>query len=235
MLDDLGQTLTGVLRGQLPAGVEFRLEPPTEGWRTGEQAPAGALGLFLHRVLENRETGSAGVWTEDRGADGRVVSRAGAERRYDFCFLVTAWASDLAAEFALLGGVLRAVANKPVLGTADLAGSLSRARGTVTLAIGNPALPAASADIWTALGLSPRSSLDLVATAPLPALDDSALARPPELIDLGVTGPAGTTKSAALGSGGTLPAELARGGDPRAAGRPPRRPAARITEGVRDG
>jgi hypothetical protein len=208
MLDDLGSTLTAVLRDRLPAGTAIRLDPPSESW----SGPTATIGLYLHRVLENPADGSTGLWTEDRDADGRVVRRAASERQYDFCYLVTAWAADPEQELALLGGVLRAVANDGPVPAGYLAGSLAEARSPVTLAVGAAGRPSAAPEIWTALGLHPRISLDLVVTAAVAPIVRTELAPPPHAIELDVAAP---------GSGLTTPATPSR--------RP--RPTARITEG----
>jgi hypothetical protein len=229
MFDDLGAALCGVLRGALPAGVDLRLEPPNSEWQQADQGPAGTLSLFLYRVVPSRTTDSGSVWTENRGPDGRVVSRTSAELRYDCCFLTTAWAGDPAAELALLGSVLRAVANTPMIEPARLTGSLAAARGPVMLALGNPDLPATPPEIWRSLGLAARSSLDLVVTAPVVTTEQTGLARPPETIDLGVTGTPNPVDPDGTGARALAPG-LRPDGAPSS-----RRPVARITEGPRRG
>jgi hypothetical protein len=206
MLDDLGASLSAVLRDRLPAGTTIRLEPPDESW-SGSEA---TIGLFLHQVLANSSDGSAGLWTEDRDATGRVARRTSPERLFDFCYLVTAWGSGADEEFALLGGVLRAVANDGVVSAEHLAGSLAETRSPVTVTVGRPS---AVPEIWSALGLRPRTSLDLVVTAAVAPIAHTELAPPPHAIELDVAAPprAGRRADTATGE--------------------PRRPTARITEG----
>ncbi|MGC4941094.1 DUF4255 domain-containing protein [Kribbella sp. DT2] len=222
MLDDLGTALSVVLRDRLPGGTVVRLDPPDASWA---EKTTETVGVFLHRVLEAEVTGTVGGWTEDRTPDGRVAQRTSPERRYDFCYLVTAWATDLDRELALLGGVLGSVVNDPLLPVESLPDSLARARGPVMLAIGRPGPHLASPELWTSLGLRPRSFLDLVVTAPVPPVTQTSLPRHPDTIDLGVAGSTGTTS----------PAGEPPRADSRAAARPRQRPTARITEGARDG
>ncbi|MGW6278574.1 Pvc16 family protein [Kribbella sp. NPDC055071] len=208
MLDELGTAIGSRLGEVLPSGTTVSLEPPDQTWKD-------RVSLFLYQVLENQDAASAGLWTEERDADGRVVSRTAPERRYDFCFLVTAWAGSVELEFGLLGNILRSVAHAPLIAEDQLTGSLARARGPVTLSIGRPGSRSVQPEIWSALGLPARACLDLVVTAPVPSDVEADVAPPPDTIDLGVAAPGNTA-------------------NPRPSGTQ-RRPAARITEGALDG
>ncbi|WP_112242959.1 Pvc16 family protein [Kribbella monticola] len=212
MLDDLGSSLGAVLRDRLPADTMFRFDPPEQSW-SGSEA---TIGLFLHRVLANSSDGSAALWTEDRDATGRVSRRTSPERLYDFYYLVTAWGTGADQELALLGGVLSAVANDGLVPVTCLAGSLAETRSPVTVTVG---APTGVPEIWAALGLRPRTCLDLVVTAAVAPIAQTELAPPPDVLELGVDQRPG---SAGLGS--------AREPHPE-----PRRPTARITEGGRRG
>ncbi|HET6296204.1 MAG TPA: Pvc16 family protein, partial [Kribbella sp.] len=112
MLDELGTTIGAYLGQVLPAGTSVRQAPPSDTWKDQD---SGIVSLFLHRVQASGGDGSAGLWTEERAPDGRVVSRTSPEQRYDFCYLVTAWSTDSELEFGLLGAILRAVANAPLV------------------------------------------------------------------------------------------------------------------------
>jgi hypothetical protein len=217
MLDELGAAICSHFGEALPAGTTVSLEPPSPGWA---DPSTGAVSLFLYQVLEKTDGGSAGLWTEDRDADGRVAGRRSPERCYDFCYLVTAWSASLERELALLGEILRSVAHAPLVPAEQLVGSMAHARGPLTLAIGRGGFPPAQSSIWAALGLPPRTHLDLVVTAPVSSALQTDLARPPETIDLGMAAP---TKPVTAQPAGTR-----TGGDKR-------RPTARITEGARDG
>ncbi|WBQ06489.1 Pvc16 family protein [Kribbella sp. CA-293567] len=209
MLDEVGAVIGAVLRGRLPAAVDVRQQAPRVAW----QSEGTIVGLFLHRVRESRSQAATGLWTEDRDAEGRVVSRTSPERQYDLHYLVTAWAADPEQELALLGRILRTFANDPVVPASQLIGSLTGASASLTVSVGRDDRPP---ELWPALGLLPRTCLELVVTAPIPPVVRTELARPPENIELGVgvTGPPSRS----------MPGEQAS-----------RRPKARITEGEPDG
>ncbi|GAA3553316.1 Pvc16 family protein [Kribbella ginsengisoli] len=218
MLDEVEQAVGALLCEQLPAGTLLRTEPPCDTWSgelAGDDGP-GCVGLFLHLVRESHADGAIRGWSEDRDDTGRVIRRTAAERRYDLCYLVTAWAASYERELNLLGGVLRAVAHHPTVPGELLAGTLADAEGPVTITIGRTGTPAAASEIWPALGVRPRTFLDLVVTAPVAPVVITEIAGPPDIIDLGVG-------SAAVGNN---PAD--------SPDRVPRRPMGRITEGSRD-
>ncbi|WP_405059641.1 DUF4255 domain-containing protein [Kribbella sp. NBC_01505] len=159
MLDELGAAICSRLGDVLPPGTAISLEPPSQ-----TLAGRSTVDLFLYQILENPDGGSAGLWTEERDADGRVASRVSPEKRYDFYYLLTAWSATLELELGLLGKVLRSVAHAPTVPADRLTGSMSQARGTVTLSIGRRGFQPVQSDLWSALGLSPRACLGLVAT-----------------------------------------------------------------------
>jgi hypothetical protein len=220
MLDEAERALSALLREQLPAGTIVRTEPPSDTWygdlpggdHPGDPA-GGTIGLFLHLVRESHAPGAIQGWSEDRDPSGRVIRRSGAERQYDLCYLVTAWADEHERELNLLGCALRAVAHHPVVSRDLLSGTLAQAAGPVTVALAGVDTPSAAPEIWSALGLRPRTFLDLVVTAPVAPVMLTEFAGPPGTIDLSV--------------GSTLPADKVPRSVPR--------PRSRITEGSRDG
>ncbi|GAA1563536.1 DUF4255 domain-containing protein [Kribbella hippodromi] len=185
MLDEAERAVGTLLREQLPTGTTIRTEPPSDTWY-GEHQEGESVGLFLHLVRESQSTGAIQGWSEERDPGGRVVRRTAAERHYELCYLVTAWASGYERELCLLGCVLRAVAHHPVLPMAMLTGTLLEASGPVALAIGQGDAPSAAPEIWSALGLRPRTFLDLVVTAPVAPVAVTEFAGPPVTLDLAV-------------------------------------------------
>ncbi|TWD79398.1 uncharacterized protein DUF4255 [Kribbella amoyensis] len=188
MLDEAEQAVGALLREQLPVGTAIRTEPPSDTWY-GDQQESESVGLFLHLVRESQSPGAVQGWSEDRDQSGRVIRRSAAERQYELCYLVTAWAADYERELGLLGCVLRAVAHHPVVPAGLLAGSLVQASGPVKVAIGRPDAASTVPELWSALGLRPRTFLDLVVTAPVAPVAITELAGPPETIDLSVSAP----------------------------------------------
>jgi hypothetical protein len=223
MLDEVERAVGALLAGHLPAGTLVRPEPPCDTWSGESVGDAGWVGVFLHLVRESHADGAIRGWSEDRDDTGRVIRRKAAERRYDLCYLVTAWAASYDRELGLLGCVLRAVAHHPAVPDDLLTGSLAEAGGPVTVTVGRPGAPSAAAELWPALGVRPRTFLDLVVTAPVAPIVVTEIAGPPDVVDLGVSGPATDKNGSSAGA------------DRRTDRRTGRRPAGRITEGRRDG
>jgi hypothetical protein len=194
MLDEVERAVGGLLRAQLPAGTAVRSEPPSDTWY-GERTDTGTVSLFLHLVRESHSAGGFKGWSEDRDESGRVVRRTAAERQYDLCYLVTAWATGYEWELGLLGCVLRAVAHHPVIPPTLLDGSLCDASGPVTMAIGRTDTPSAAPGIWSTLSVRPRTFLDLVVTAPVAPVVVTELSATPTTIDLGVDATEGAPRS----------------------------------------
>ncbi|MEU4191078.1 Pvc16 family protein [Kribbella sp. NPDC026611] len=195
MLDEAERAVGTLLREQLPSGTAIRTEPPSDTWY-GEHQEGESIGLFLHLVRESQSAGAVQGWSEDRDESGRVVRRTAAERHYELCYLVTAWATDYERELSLLGCVLRAVAHHPFLPVSMLTGTLVEATGPIALAIGRGDAPSAAPELWSALGLRPRTFLDLVVTAPVAPVAVTELSGPPVTLDLGVDSTTGAGTSA---------------------------------------
>ncbi|MCR6487818.1 DUF4255 domain-containing protein [Amycolatopsis sp. OK19-0408] len=212
MFDEVDIALRSLLRESLSRDVVVRFDAPGERW-TDECSGTETVGVFLHRVREDLAAGTPAGWTDERDPDGRVVRRTRPSRRYELCYLVTAWADDIEREHLLLGAVLSACTRTGVLPATHLTGALARTGAPVTLSVAQPGLSAAPVDIWTALGVAARGCLDLVVVAALATAEPEPVASAPVAVDLG---------SEVLGP------------PQREAGRGRRR-APLITEGVRDG
>ena len=175
MLHEIDAVLRSLLQ---PA--ELRFDAPGPSW-----VDTGSLGFFLHTVREDLESRQA-AWLDDRNERGRVVARRSPPRRYRFGYLVTAWAADVAAEHALLGTALAALTETDVVPVHHLTPAMRDSGLPVTIAVAHPELPAAAVELWSALGLAPRTALDVVVTAALVSPPDTDLAIAPRAVELGV-------------------------------------------------
>jgi hypothetical protein len=179
VIADVNNALRGLLTPLLPTGCDVRFGGP--GGR--EPGPDPALTFFLAEVQEDEK--AAGTdWEDVRDADGRVVARRPPVRRFDLHYLVTAEAADPDVEARLLDAVLIAVDPGRRL-PAELLGDALAGR-PVTLRLGaRAASPVA------------RTTLSVVANAPLvlPLVTD--IAAPAESIRLGVAAPGRPTPPAA--------------------------------------
>ena len=130
-----------------------------------------AVNLWLFDVREDAQ-GRQGDVRDIRDASGRVVARQPPIRKYELSYLVSAWADDAATEHRLLGAVLASAPDRDYLPPDILRGELIEWEMPVAVRIAPPERIAGHWDLWGALGVAPRSSVDLRVTAPfVPELD----------------------------------------------------------------
>jgi hypothetical protein len=186
VIDDVDASVLALLRSAIPQReAAIRFEAPTPEWVSSQKGPC--VDLFLHDVVE--ELGGRGSdWTDIRGDDGRVVARQPPLRRYRLCYLVSAWASSAEVEHQLLGRVLRAVVEADSLPAEVLVGSLVEEARYVEVALAEPSPSRLRPhDLWSALGTPPKTSFELVVTAPLRPTPTTEIAPPAETISLGLS------------------------------------------------
>ncbi|BFU47460.1 Pvc16 family protein [Krasilnikovia sp. MM14-A1004] len=175
MIADVNKALRGLLTPLLPDTCEVRFGVPAPpGAETGPDRPA--LVWFLAGVREDEKAAETD-WEDLRDGDGRVVARRPPVRRFDLHYLVTAEAADPGVEAALLDAVLVAV--DPGRRVApELLGEAMAGR-PVTLRLGEYAIPAQPV----------RTTLSVVASAPLVLPPVTDIAGPADNIRLGVAPP----------------------------------------------
>ncbi|MEV7418830.1 Pvc16 family protein [Streptomyces sp. NPDC089919] len=172
ILSDATESLRGLLQPLLPDGESVLAGSPAH-WRSAvDRRPAGLV-LFLHRI-EEIPTGMGGDWHDVRDAAGRVVARGGPARRFRLSYLLWAWsAADPQAETRLLSDALGLLAGHQTLPASCLAGSL--AEGSPTRLAIAPEGGSVPEGVWSAAGLAPRTTVQVVLTADLlPGLTDPA-------------------------------------------------------------
>jgi hypothetical protein len=173
VIADVNRALRGLLTPLLPAGCGVRFGA------AGGPGDDAALVFFLAEVREDEKGGDTD-WEDIRDADGRVVARRPPIRRFDLHYLVTTESADPDVEAALLDAVLTAVDPGKRL-PADLLGEELAGR-PVVLRLGD-GVPYPLA----------RTTLTVIANAPLvpPVVTD--IAAPAESIRLGVAPPGRAT------------------------------------------
>jgi hypothetical protein len=186
VIDDVDASVLALLRsGISEREAAVRFEAPTPAWVSSLKGPC--IDLFLHDVVEELG-GRGGDWTDVRDGDGRVIARQPPLRRYRLHYVVSAWASSPAVEHRLLGRVLRLVVEADNLPASVLVGSLIEDARHVEVALAEPGPSRLRPhDLWSALGTPPRTSFELVITAPLRPAPITEIAPPAETISLGVT------------------------------------------------
>jgi hypothetical protein len=212
VIDDVDRSLRALL-GAHVGGADVAFDAPTPEWAAGVAgAKRPVLSLFLHAVDEDVAVRRAD-WDDVREADGRVVGRQPPLRRYRLSYLVSAWAGDPVEEHALLGRVLEVALVAEVVPLEHLHGRLAEQELPVVLeaAVRLPDVPAPPPhDLWSALGMPMRASLDLRVAAPLlPALSTD-LAPAAERLDLGIAKVDAAGVGAGAGDGGAGPEPVGR-------------------------
>jgi hypothetical protein len=185
VIADVNRALRGLLAPLLPAGCAVRFgaagghgSEPDDALASSQrktETKGDGLVFFLAEVREDEKGGDTD-WEDIRDADGRVVARRPPIRRFDLHYLVTTETADPDVEAALLDAVLTAVDPGKRLAAELLGESLAGRPVMLRLGDGVP-YPLA------------RTSLSVIANAPLvpPVVTD--IAAPAESIRLGVAPP----------------------------------------------
>ena len=172
MLDDLDRTLREVLVRHVPDldADHLHFEPPDADFTP----VVPAVDLFLYDVRENRDL-RTNDWELDRPGNGSVA-RHRAPRRVDCSYLITAWAGDPLSEHRLLGRVLRALLQSPVIAGDTPQGELAGQQ--LPTSILQPSLLQGIGEFWQAIGNKPRAAVHLTVTV---AVDIAAPTTVPEV------------------------------------------------------
>jgi Pvc16 N-terminal domain len=145
--------------------VDVAFDAPTTDWSSRRNAPT--INLFLYDIREDltrRDVAPLPV----RNADGHIVDRRPAPRRFKLSYLITAWTQRPEDEHRLLAQVLSALIAHDAVPEQYLTGTLSELNLPVLLQLALPPTADRSlSDIWTALGGELKPSIDLRVIAPL--------------------------------------------------------------------
>lgn len=183
MIDGIDESLRALLLVFLGEDkAEIRFEAPS-----AELATKGAVvDVFLYDVADELEGLHADYW-DVRDESGQVVARQAGIHRIRFSYLVTAFAKDVATEHRLLGKVLRGVVENPVVPRPLLVGELAEEAQPTQLRIARPldnGRPKPH-ELFPALGIPARSSVELEVVAPLRPTPLGQVAPPARSIDVG--------------------------------------------------
>lgn len=187
VIHDVDRSLARWLGRCLPAGVAVRLSGPRPDWVTTRPDPL-LLNAFLYDIREDtRLLHSEAIPLRD--ADGHTTARRAPTRRYRLRYLLTAWADDELAEHELLAAVLAGAVSLSAIPADCLVGSLASAGELVPVRCAPAGDEPVGAQLWTQLGLPPRTTLDLAVTAPLVPEPVTELAPEPSEVDLNTHAP----------------------------------------------
>lgn len=184
MISDLDDTLTALLKQQLPPAIvsstQVSFEAPDDHFPpTGVTLPA--IDLFLYDVRENTDL-RATDWVIEQTPGGNFTKYP-PPTRVDCAYLVTAWPSDGSTskandEHRLLSEVMKVLLAFPVLPDSVLSGELvGQTPPLPTMSLG-PGRLQSVAEFWQALGGKPKAALSLVVTIGV-TLEQTADGGPP--------------------------------------------------------
>lgn len=151
--------------GQFASGsVSVSFDPPTPAWAATLDRPT--LNCYLYDLRENLELRSA-EWLVERDPNGQASKRL-APRRYDICYLVTAWAPGQPTdEHALLWRALAVLANHATFPSELLEGEAARQPYPIPAKVAQPVPLADMADLWQTLGSPLRPAIHYTLTVAL--------------------------------------------------------------------
>jgi hypothetical protein len=202
MIDDVDASLRAFLGKSLGRGTAIRFDPPTPEWSSALKG--ATLDLFLYDIIEEIDRRSSD-WEDQRNDSGRVSGRQPPVRYYRLSYLVSAWAKNAEDEHALLSAVMRACLGGEVLPPQFCQGSLAGEESPVLLRLCLPVSepPARAHDLWSSVGQSARSSLELSVVAPLRPALVTEIAAPAEQINLNMNTDPKQDAAHATGGGDT--------------------------------
>jgi hypothetical protein len=189
MLNLLDQTILAVLdQGWTatppPDKPGFFFTVPDEDWRTTVKQGVGErLNIYLYEFRENREYRRA-EWDAITLSD-RTTVLSHPPAYFDCHYLISAWSpvedseatSPVLEEHQVLGEALRVLLRAPEIRPIDfgiVGGGQVFEQAQVCLTIAPPEAPRVLNDFWSTMKLPWRPAIQLVATAPIDLLQDSA-------------------------------------------------------------
>jgi hypothetical protein len=181
VIDALDTSLERFLRRVVPlemGQVDVVFGAPDRDWSAQRSRPT--VGLFLHSVNPAFSRAKAGV---KQTTEAESIKRATVVPVMALRYMVTVWVADPFDEHRLLGGVLRTLATTRRLPEQDLEPEVKLLGALPELSlVGEKDAPLM--DLWSALGVSPRASIDLTVYVPAGAPVPTETAAPPSEVIL---------------------------------------------------
>ena len=172
VIHEVDEVLKDLLSGGALAGsgVDITLDAPTRDWAARRNAPT--INAYLYDIREDvsrRHRGHIAV----RDERNVVIKRRQPPRWFRLSYLVTAWTRRPQDEHRLLSAVLATLLPRELLPPSDLPDALRELGLSVPVTVAGVQSESRSlAEIWSALGGELKPSVDLVVTAPFPAVPE---------------------------------------------------------------
>lgn len=162
MIEQLDESIEDFLRGEVPLSreaVAVSFDAPDKEWGSGVTQPT--LNLFLWDIRRSAEESESGM--EQAIVNGSPHWRV-RPPRYEFRYLVTAWAAEILDEHRLLGAVLPTLVNHRSIPPSYLKRPFIEIAPHPTLKVGLSHLTSLS-EFWSAIEGKFKTGLDLIVTA----------------------------------------------------------------------
>jgi hypothetical protein len=162
MIQDVDDTLKALLVQKAPIDttlIDIKFEMPNKDWSAGVSKPT--INLYLYDVRENHELRSS-QGTLVRNGNAGTVTRAPV--RMDLTYMISAWTTDIADEHQLLGQILNALLQYPLLPPEVLQGSMVNQPAPLAAWIAQPERTANPWDFWGHVENRLKSGLSYVVT-----------------------------------------------------------------------
>jgi hypothetical protein len=170
MINDLDESLSSLLRRDLPPGLAEKIQisfaTPDDQFPP-QSVTLPAIDLFLYDIRENLELRSNEPIYQRR-SDGTAVKHP-APIRVDFSYLITAWPSESVPdpaedEHRLLGEVMRVLLRYRTLPEEILEGVLAGQKPDLPVSSLQPGRLQSLGEFWQALGGKPKAALSYSVT-----------------------------------------------------------------------
>ena len=182
MIEELDRSLERWLRAAVPlasGAADIRFDQPEKDWDARRSLPLVDLFLYALGPAEGRAAAGSNVVARGEGL-GREHAVPVVEARY----LISVWGGGSGVEHELLGRIMSLLAASKAIPDEHLSDALRRIKPAHSLSLA-PDPATTTAQLWTALSIPPRPSVQLRLSTPLalplalPAND------PPRSLELG--------------------------------------------------
>jgi hypothetical protein len=166
VIQDVDDTLKALLVQKVPLDtsvIDIKFEMPTHDWSTKVSKPT--VNLYLYDIRENLELRSSDRYLT-RNADNTGSQRR-APVRVDLSYLISVWTTDISDEHQLLGQILTALLQFPMLPDDVLQGSMQTQLLPLQAWIARPERMPNPWDFWGHVENRMKSGLNYVVTASL--------------------------------------------------------------------
>src|SRR3954462_9418534 len=165
VIQDVDETLKELLVQKVPIDpsvIDIKFDMPSKDWSVAVTKPT--INVFLYDVRENHELRSM-QRSVTRNAANTIGTELRAPVRMDLSYLITAWTTDISDEHQLLGRVLTALLQFPVVPDDVLKGAMQAQPVPLQSWIAQPERLPNPWEFWGHMEHGMKAGLNFVLTA----------------------------------------------------------------------